>query len=578
MRALLRLVPYLRESTHLLAIALLLGLLGQACQVVTPKLIQHIVAEVLEEGRYDHVGLSVALMIGLAALRGLLTFAEIAAGSVYGQRCLRHLRRDLYDSLCRLSFRYFDRVRTGQVLARVTSDFEPLGTALTWGVRMCFRNTVLFIGVLAVCLSMNWKLALIGLAPMPLLAATAFIVGLRIRPAFSDAREQLGVVSSFLQENLQGIRVVQTYCRELEEIRRFTKLSDRLRLANFRAATIDSVYYPLTGLWAFAGSLLVLFYGGHLVMRGALPLSEYIAFEAYVLQLALPMRLLGFMVSELTRAGVAARRIFHIMDQDPDVPEAEDAVAPGRLRGRIEFEGVTFAFEPGRPVLEDLSFTVEAGETVGILGATGSGKSSLAGLVPRFYDPDAGTVRIDGVDVRTLRVDDLRRQVGVVFQDPFLFSGTIRENIAFGKPDASDDEIEQAARQAAIHDFVAGLEKGYQTDVGEQGSNLSGGQRQRLSIARALLIDPRILILDDCTSSVDTYTEHRIQQALEQLRQGRTTLIVAQRPSSVATADRVLILERGRLVEQGPPAALAADPSSYYSRLFDLQRDLQLAS
>jgi len=481
------------------------------------------------------------------------------------------MRADLYAHLTRLSFGYFDRVRTGQLLSRITSDLEPVGGFCTWGFRMIFRSVILFAGVLAVCIWMNPRLALLSLSTMPLLTATAYFVGERIRPAFERAREQLGVVTTRLQENLSGIRIVKLYVREPLERERYRAASEVLRDRNYEAQRIDAAYYPLTGFWAGLSGLLVLWIGGMEVLHGRLTLPEYVAFEAYLLLLLLPMRMLGYMVSGMQRAAAAINRLTAILDEVPDVRDPERPVRLGRIEGAVRFENVTFGYTRDTPVLRGVSFSVRPGETVGILGATGSGKSTLVALIPRFYDPQEGVVRIDGHDVRALDRRELRRQIGIVFQESFLFTGTIRENIAFGHPDATDAEVEEAARKADIHDFVASLELGYQTPVGERGLTLSGGQQQRVALARALLTDPRILILDDCTSSLDTRTEHRIQTRLASYMAGRTTFIIAQRASSVARADRIFVLENGAIVEEGAPDDLLRNPESLFARLYQLQ-------
>ena len=524
-------------------------------------------AVVLQEGRQSELPALALAVIAVAAVKGALAYAEIIVGARAGLGLVASLRSALYAPLTRLSFRYFDRTRTGQLLSRVTSDLEPVGGFAMWGFRMIFRSVLLFVGVLAVCISMNPRLALLSLATMPLMAATAYYVGGLIRPAFEAAREQLGAMTTVLQEYVSGIRVVKIYSRERLERERFESASWELRDRNTRAQRIDAAYYPLTGFWAGMGSLIILWLGGLEVIHGRLTLPEYVAFEAYLLMLLMPMRMMGFMVSSMQRAAAAAGRIFAILDETPDVLNPAKPVAIPSLRGAVEFRNVSFGYTDGQMVLRGISFAVEPGQTVGILGATGTGKSSLVALIPRFYDPQEGAILIDGRDVRAYDRRELRRQVGMVFQESVLFSGSIRENIAFGRPEATDEEIENAARHADLHDFAAALPEGYETQIGERGLTLSGGQQQRVALARALLMDPRILILDDCTASVDTHTEERIQRALAAFMFGRTTFVIAHRASSVAHADRILVLEEGRIVEDGPPAVLAVRPGSLYAHL-----------
>jgi len=566
-----RLLPYLGKHRGVAAAALICSVLSQGATLIGPKILQQIVAVVLEAGQRDQLPLLAGAIVAVAAIKGALSFAEIVLGARAGLSVVTSMRADLYAHLTRLSFGYFDRVRTGQLLSRITSDLEPVGGFCTWGFRMIFRSVILFAGVLAVCIWMNPRLALLSLSTMPLLTATAYFVGERIRPAFERAREQLGVVTTRLQENLSGIRIVKLYVREPLERERFRAASEVLRDRNYEAQRIDAAYYPLTGFWAGLSGLLVLWIGGMEVLHGRLTLPEYVAFEAYLLLLLLPMRMLGYMVSGMQRAAAAINRLTAILDEVPDVRDPERPVRLGRIEGAVRFENVTFGYTRDTPVLRGVSFSVRPGETVGILGATGSGKSTLVALIPRFYDPQEGVVRIDGHDVRALDRRELRRQIGIVFQESFLFTGTIRENIAFGHPDATDAEVEEAARKADIHDFVASLELGYQTPVGERGLTLSGGQQQRVALARALLTDPRILILDDCTSSLDTRTEHRIQTRLASYMAGRTTFIIAQRASSVARADRIFVLENGAIVEEGAPDDLLRNPESLFARLYQLQ-------
>lgn len=575
MRILARMLRELRRYTRLLILTILLSLVGQAAMVGIPKVIQSMIDAVVRQGRTDMLWSASLIVIGLALVRGVFSYAEFIVGVRYGQSLMRDIRQTLYAQLTRLSFSYFDRTRTGQLMSRITNDLEPVGDFLTWSSRMMVRTTLMFVGALVVCITMNWKLALIGLAPLPMLTVTAATSGRFVRPAFEKARQLLGEVTSRLQESIGAILVVKTYCREDAELERFRGDSERLRAATYRADAIDSLYFPLTGFWAGLATLLVLWYGGVLVMRDQLTVGQFIAFNLYVAFLVMPMRMTGWAVSACMRAVAAAGRIYAIQDEVPDLPPPEKPEDLGRLRGEVVFENVEFSYDGGRAVLRGINLRIRTGETVGILGPVGSGKSSLAALIPRFYDPDSGRVLIDGHDVRDLDPRELRSQVGVVFQESFLFSGTVRENIAFGAPDASEEEIRSAARDAAILEFIDDLPDGLDTPIGERGMRLSGGQQQRIAIARALLTDPRILILDSCTSSVDTYTEYLIQQALAKLMHGRTTIVIAHRASSLAGADRVIVLEEGRIVQEGRPVELARQRDGLFALLDRLQRDLE---
>jgi ATP-binding cassette subfamily B protein len=576
MRYLLRLIPYLRGSRRLLVTVLTLGVLVQAVALVLPQLVKQIVQDVLAH-HPGHIAPWAFLIFFLAALRAGLAVFETLLGIRLGQQVLCALRQDIFAHLCRLRIRYFDQTRSGELLSRITADLEPIDGFFSWGVRMIFRNLLLFIGVLVICLQMNVHLTLVSIAIVPLITITAFTLGNLIRPAWQAARERVGDFSSALEETLSGIRVVKMSVQEEREITKLTQASEEVRQKTWLANRIDAAYFPLTGFWAGIAGLMILAYGGAQVINHQLTLPQYVTFEVYLMLLLTPMRMLGWMVSALQRAAVGARRVFELMEEAPeeislaDLPRTPHSAM---FSGQVTFDNITFGYREDEPILQNLNFQVEASEIVGILGPTGSGKSALVALLPRLYDPLQGRVLIDGRDIKEYDLTWLRRQIGLVFQDPFLFSATIRENIALGRPEASQEEVEQAAQRAALHDFIVTLEKGYDTLVGERGLNLSGGQQQRLALARTLLIDPAILILDNATSSVDADTDFDIQQALNEVMQGRTTFIISQRAYSVAMAQRIIVLDKGKIVEQGRPEELARIPGGHYRRLLEVQESL----
>ncbi|NCO36500.1 MAG: hypothetical protein AUJ92_01800 [Armatimonadetes bacterium CG2_30_59_28] len=567
MKHLRRLAPYARKRKYLIMAAIASSLISQGAFLIMPKLLGDIVDQVFQGGQRDRLAFYGLLILFLSVVRGAFNFLEIIAGARCGQAVLLDLRQDLYAHLCRLSFTYFDKTRTGQLISRITSDLEPVSMFLTWGFRMIFKNILLFVGVVVICLRMHVTLTLVSMSALPLLTLTAMVIGGKIRPAYESAREQLGVLTSLLQENIQGIRLIKMYVKEKAEIARFEQESETLREKTYKAQRLDAIYYPITGLWAGLASLLVLWYGGLQVINGSLTLGEYVAFETYLIFITLPTRMLGFMVSAMLRTDASMERVHAIIDAVPDITSPPRAASHSPVSGRVDFEDVSFGYTHESSTLTDLAFTIEAEETVGIIGATGCGKSTLISLIPRFYDPQRGRVLIDGHDVRQWELSALRRQIGIVFQDTFLFSGTLRDNIAYANPDTDDEDVARVARLAALDEFIQQLPEGYDTVVGERGERLSGGQQQRLSIARTLLWQPRILLLDDCTSSLDTHTEYQIQQNLESERKGRTTIIIAQRASALSTADRVFVLESGRVVETGTPSSLARDTGSLYARL-----------
>jgi len=567
MKHLRRLAPYARKRKYLIMAAIASSLISQGAFLIMPKLLGDIVDQVFQGGQRDRLAFYGLLILFLSVVRGAFNFLEIIAGARCGQAVLLDLRQDLYAHLCRLSFTYFDKTRTGQLISRITSDLEPVSMFLTWGFRMIFKNILLFVGVVVICLRMHVTLTLVSMSALPLLTLTAMVIGGKIRPAYESAREQLGVLTSLLQENIQGIRLIKMYVKEKAEIARFEQESETLREKTYKAQRLDAIYYPITGLWAGLASLLVLWYGGLQVINGSLTLGEYVAFETYLIFITLPTRMLGFMVSAMLRTDASMERVHAIIDAVPDITSPPRAASHSPVSGRVDFEDVSFGYTHESSTLTDLAFTIEAEETVGIIGATGCGKSTLISLIPRFYDPQRGRVLIDGHDVRQWELSALRRQIGIVFQDTFLFSGTLRDDIAYANPDTDDEDVARVARLAALDEFIQQLPEGYDTVVGERGERLSGGQQQRLSIARTLLWQPRILLLDDCTSSLDTHTEYQIQQNLESERKGRTTIIIAQRASALSTADRVFVLESGRVVETGTPSSLARDTGSLYARL-----------
>ncbi|MBD3177485.1 MAG: ATP-binding cassette domain-containing protein [Armatimonadia bacterium] len=575
MTVFLRMVKESLRHWQLLLVVLALSIAAQAGMIAIPAIVRRMIDQVFDEGRTELLPLLSIGVVGLALAKAALQYAEMVNGGRFGQNVMRDMRRTVYHKLTRLSFGYFDRTRTGELMSRITNDMEPIGFFLMFYSRLIVRSTLLFLGTFIYCLTMNWKLALASLGTLPLLTITATICGAYIRPAFEKARAVLAEVTSRLQESIGAITIVKTYCREEREIERFFGDSKRLRDANYKAEKIDALYFPLTGFWAALAGVIVVWYGGVLTIRGEMSSGEFIAFNMYVAFLIMPMRMMGWGVSNAMRSLAAAERIYAVQDETPDLESPPDPKPVERLKGDIELRNVSFSYKHGEPVLRDIDLNIRTGETLGVLGTVASGKSTLTALIPRYYDPDAGQILIDGEDVRELNLEQLRAQIGMVFQESFLFSGTIRENIAFGRVDATEEEIRKAADDAAILEFIDSLEDGMDTQVGERGMRLSGGQQQRLAIARALLTDPRVLILDSCTSSVDTYTEYLIQQALENVRADRTTIIIAHRASSVAMADRVIVMDGGRIVQEGTPEELSADEDGLFARFDRLQQDLE---
>jgi len=503
-------------------------------------------------------------IVFVALLRSLFSYLQGFLAAKASQGVAYDLRNALYAQIQSLSFSYHDRAQTGQLLTRATSDVELVRSFISMGVLQLLSALLMMIGSLALLVSTNWQLTLTTLPVMLLvLAVFGFFAG-KGRPLFTLVQQRLGRLNTVLQENLAGVRVVKAFARERFEMQRFGTSSQELRDANVRVGRMFAFAIPLIFTLANLGALAVVWGGGYQVIAGRLTIGELVAFQSYLMMTMFPMIMLGMTMVGLSQAGAGAERIFEILDAESEVKEKRDAMELPPIRGRVVFEDVTFRyFGDQQPVLKAVSFVAEPGQTVALFGATGSGKSTIINLIPRFYDVSQGRVTVDGFDVRGVTLESLRRQIGIVLQETVLFGGTIRENIAYGRPDASEEEIIAAAEAAEAHDFITGFPDGYDTAVGERGVTLSGGQKQRIAIARALLIDPRILILDDSTSSVDVQTEYRIQQALDRLRSGRTSFVIAQRISTVQNADQVLVLDKGQVVAQGTHEELLQNSPIY---------------
>ena len=507
---------------------------------------------------------SIFLILVFAVMRGTFAFTQTFMAQKLSQDVAFEFRNELFAKIQRLSFSYHDRNRTGQLMVRATDDVEKLQVFLGQGLLLALQAVILLTGALVLMLLTNLRLTLIMLPILPIALVLFMVFGAVSQPLFVKVQQKLSTLNSILQENLAGMKVVKAFAREGEEAARFNAANVDLMHQQITVARVFSFLFPVIFLIANIGQAAVLYFGGRQILAGTLTIGEWQKFSLYLIFVFFPIGQLGFIISQMSQASASAHRIFEILDASNDVTDRPDAVTLPSVQGNVVFDDVSFRyFNSGENVLTDISFAAAPGETVALLGSTGSGKTTIINLIPRFYDVSDGAVRIDGYDVREVTIESLRRQIGIVLQETNLFTGTIRENIAFGRPDATDDEVIDAAKAAAAHDFIMSFPDGYATPVGERGTTLSGGQKQRIAIARALLLDPHILILDDSTSSVDVTTEVAIQAALDRLMEGRTSFVIAQRISTVLNADQILVLDKGRIVASGKHADLMEESPIY---------------
>jgi ABC-type multidrug transport system, ATPase and permease components len=506
-----------------------------------------------------------------AALRGLFAFLQTFWAEKNSQSVAYDLRNDLYAKIQRLSFSYHDQNQTGQLMIRATDDVEKVRLFIGQGLLQLVGAIILLTGTIIILFSTNVSLAWTAMPILPVALVLFMIFGSASQPLFIKVQQKLSTLNTILQENLAGVKVIKAFTREKEQQTKFRTAADATMNQAITVSRLFTFLFPLVFLIANLGQAAILYFGGKQIILGLLSLGEWQEFSLYLIYLFFPVAQFGFIITQMGQAAASADRIFEILDTKNDITDKPDAIMLPDVTGTVKFENVTFRyFGGGEPVLKNVSFTANPGETIALLGATGSGKTTIINLLPRFYDPSEGKITIDGHDLRDLKLESLRSHIGIVLQETTLFSGTIRENIAFGKPEASQAEIEAAAKAAQAHDFIMSFPEGYNTHVGERGTTLSGGQKQRVAIARALLLNPRILILDDSTSSVDLNTEAQIQKALDSLMRGRTSFVIAQRISTVINADKIIVLDKGEIVAEGRHQDLMED-SPIYAEIYNSQ-------
>jgi len=506
---------------------------------------------------------AIAILI-FALVRGVFSFLQVFWAEKNSQGVAFELRNDLYAKVQNLSFSYHDKNQTGQLMVRATDDIEKVRLFIGQGLLQLVGAFLLIAGTLVILYTTNPRLTLVVLPILPAALILFMIFGTISQPLFAKLQIRLSALNTTLQENLAGIKLIKAFTREKNEQAKFDQAATNLMKQQITLSRTFAFLFPLVFLIANLGQAGVLYFGGRQIIFGTLSIGEWQEFSLYLIYLFLPLAQFGIIITQLGQASASSGRVFEILDAKSDVTDKPDAITLPSVEGQVSFEDVTFRYiGNNEPVLKNVSFTAQPGQTIALLGATGSGKTSIINLIPRFYDPSEGCITIDGYDLRDVTLDSLRSQIGIVLQETTLFSGTIRDNIAFGRSDATMEDIEAAARAAAAHDFITSFPEGYETPVGERGSTLSGGQKQRVAIARALLLNPHILILDDSTSSVDLATEAEIQRALDTLMKGRTSFVIAQRISTVINADQILVLEKGRIVAAGKHAELLEDSAAY---------------
>ncbi len=561
-----RLLGFLRPYKWSLAASVVLAIGSQAAGLSIPWITGYAIDNALpqQDERLLWILVGLLLAAGLAKALMLVGRRFIAGRQALGVEY--DLRNALHGHLLKLSWGFYDRHQTGQLMSRATVDLQGVRFFLGYGLIFFGQHILTIVATTAILFAIDWQLALIALAITPALVTIAYVYSRQSHPILKDVQQKLADMTTVAEENIVGVNVVKAFAQETREEDKFARRNEEVFGQSIRATRQRAFYVPLLSFFPLLAQSAVLLAGGQKVMNGSLELGQFVAFNVYVLMLIMPLRMLGMWIGTAQRAVASGERIFEVLDEPEDVVSRPDAqpLPPGD--GHLVFERVTFGYDPERPVLHAIDLDVPAGRTLALIGHTGSGKSTLTTLVPRFYDVTGGAVRLDGVDVRDLRLDELRRAVAIVSQDPFLFSTTVRENIAFGSPGATDDAIERAARMAQAHDFVERLPEGYDTVIGERGITLSGGQRQRIAIARAILMDPRVLVLDDATASVDATTEAKIRLGLREAMRGRTTLIIAHRLSTISLADELVVLDHGRVVARGTATELA-DASEVYREI-----------
>jgi ATP-binding cassette subfamily B protein len=571
MRTALRIWGVVKPYWKRLVLTYLFLLVSLGLDLSIPWILRQVIDVGIAKAQPRFMATAGLAVLGIGLAKALLSLGQRYQSQWLSLRVMYDLKNTLYKHIQSLPFSFHDEAQTGQLMTRCTGDVNAIHRFASVGLLEVIHITVMTIGVVTILFTQNWRLALLALVPIPILLVLAIRFGRLARKMFNEIMQAVGKLSTILQENLTGIQVVKGFAREPYEVEKYTTQSEAVFKKRVHVLRYFSINFPSMFTLVFVSTALILYFGGRQVMAGEMTIGTLIAFNSYVAMLGMPMRRLGFFINMFSEALASAERIFGLLDEPVRIRSPRDPVALEQVEGQVTFEDVSFRYPNSDAyVLRDLDIRAEPGQVIALLGRTGSGKTTAVNLIPRFYDVSKGSIEIDGVNVKELDLAALRPQIGIVLQESLLFSATIRENIAYGRQGATEEEIVAAAKAARAHDFIAEFDDGYDTDVGERGMTLSGGQRQRIAIARALLMNPRILILDDSTSSVDTETEYLIQQALQTLMQGRTTFVIAQRLQTLMHADQILVLDQGEIVERGRHEDLL-EQDGLYKEIYDLQ-------
>ena len=565
-----RILSYIKPYLHILSIALLCTMLAAAGNLYLPWIFRDMIDKVLNAKDYYMLNVISASIVVIFLLRGIFLYGQNYLMSYVGQHVIIDIRSEVFRKLQRLSMSFYDKNKTGTIMSYVTNDVNALQGAMVDNTIELVTEGIILIGSVCAMIYLDWKLTLFTILTFPVVLYFMNYFGKKIRRSGGQIQEATADITSVLQESVSSARVVKSFVREQYEIERFERENEANLKANLKNAKYMATLTPTIEFVAALGVTLILWYGGNNVIAGETTAGSLVAFLAYAVNISNPIKRITRVSGNIQKALAAAQRVFDVLDLREEVRDLPDAKALPAVTGNVSFEHVTFSYNTGDEILHDLSFTAKPGQAIGLVGPSGAGKSTVASLLPRFYDCDAGTIRIDGTDIRHVTLDSLRNQVGIVPQETILFNGSVYDNILYGRLDATKEEIEAAAKAANAHDFIMELPEGYNTMLGDRGVNISGGQLQRIAIARAILKDPRILILDEATSALDTESERVVQEALNRLMVGRTSIIIAHRLSTIKNADRILVLDKGKLVEDGTHEELM-EKNGLYAHLYQIQ-------